>query len=281
MKLKFSSPKILSQVPSVAMDDDTFSLESPLRTNVTPTTSTTSTANTSDIDPVMPPINTNDTQSLPITDSENAPNQRKSRKRFINDILAEADSDYLDVQPSTKRSRSEKTTSSDIPEYEDLSETEMVNDETNDENAMETDQTASSDQFQTTSIQKNSDKPTLAKKGSNETRVIEAIKKQTKNISFKGINVNTCTKQGNTPLHLVITKYDRPEKKIRTIVEMGANINAQNEKGQTPLHWAAKHEKVKEINLLLELGASKDIKDNKGRRPIDFDTSQDVQDALQ
>lgn len=89
---------------------------------------------------------------------------------------------------------------------------------------------------------------------------------------------------GETPLHSVLTKADRPVNAeiVALLLAHGANPNAKTNAGietgafmrdvrtrqETPLHRAAAYGDEKTIQLLLDAGADKTIKDMNGDTPL-------------
>lgn len=93
-------------------------------------------------------------------------------------------------------------------------------------------------------------------------------------------SVKAVDKKGNTPLHLIVKKFNDITPIFHELFKFNIDVNAQNAKGQTPLHIAARLDKVKLIPLLLEHGASLEIYDNQGRRPQDLSLKKGTMKAL-
>jgi len=71
---------------------------------------------------------------------------------------------------------------------------------------------------------------------------------------ISGANVNLCTSEGATPLHMGAAVARDPGL-LMMLVQYGAFINAQDMYRETPMHWAARADNVIAIETLLQLGA--------------------------
>ncbi len=88
-----------------------------------------------------------------------------------------------------------------------------------------------------------------------------------KRLIDEGVDTNSTTSDGNTPLIVAIIKDTSPFI-IQLLVERGANINATNTNGETALMIATKFQDLNALNFLLSKGASPDIADNNGNTPL-------------
>ena len=104
---------------------------------------------------------------------------------------------------------------------------------------------------------------------------------------FEGADANVRDRFGNTLLHcLALLSTDMPSrsKTIVALIKEGADVNAQNEEGQTPLHQAARNGQTEIVKALIKAGADINVKDNDGQTPLDWATKKDytgIVDKLQ
>jgi hypothetical protein len=107
--------------------------------------------------------------------------------------------------------------------------------------------------------------------------------KKVKKILAQGIDVNSLSASGNTPLHLSAGWDKRRVTKL--LVTNGANINARNSSGRTPLHLSAGRGHLKMVKFLLSRGANPLIKDRFDRTPADiaqqYNANDEVVDLLE
>jgi ankyrin repeat protein len=82
-----------------------------------------------------------------------------------------------------------------------------------------------------------------------------------------GARVDARTKDGFTPLHLVVTEEPRAHLDISgLLIEAGASVEAKQKKtAWSMLHWAAFHGNARLAKLLLDAGADPDEQENKDR----------------
>ena len=83
-----------------------------------------------------------------------------------------------------------------------------------------------------------------------------------------GVNTNTKTDYGFTPLYFAVGKKGDPEI-IELLIKFGSAINVKNKNGITPLHYASWGTSEK-IILLLNAGADKKAKTNSGKTAFDL-----------
>ncbi|XP_008145793.2 ankyrin repeat domain-containing protein 53 [Eptesicus fuscus] len=84
--------------------------------------------------------------------------------------------------------------------------------------------------------------------------------------------VDLPTKNGQTPLHLVIHKENRNVVLpcIRYLLQHGAALNTQTRNGSTPLHLAAREGLLSCVKVLVKNGANVHARDAIGCKPIDY-----------
>lgn len=66
-----------------------------------------------------------------------------------------------------------------------------------------------------------------------------------------GADVNAKDADGNTPLHIAVTR-NRDTYDIQHLIKAGANVQAVNKEGKTPLHIAREKERIDCIEILKE-----------------------------
>ena len=91
---------------------------------------------------------------------------------------------------------------------------------------------------------------------------------EVKRLLSKGVNVNSLSLSGYTPLH-ISAGWDR-RRVTGLLVIHGAKINVRSVSGWTPLHLAAGRGHVKMVKFLLGRGADPWIEDRAGRTPADL-----------
>uniref|UniRef100_A0A8W4FL53 Ankyrin repeat domain 53 n=1 Tax=Sus scrofa TaxID=9823 RepID=A0A8W4FL53_PIG len=84
--------------------------------------------------------------------------------------------------------------------------------------------------------------------------------------------VNLPTKNGQTPLHLVIHSDNKTMALpcIRYLIQQGAALNTQTCNGSTPLHLAAREGLLSCVKALVQNGANVHAQDAMGCKPIDY-----------
>uniref|UniRef100_A0A8C5YXY6 Ankyrin repeat domain 53 n=1 Tax=Marmota marmota marmota TaxID=9994 RepID=A0A8C5YXY6_MARMA len=84
--------------------------------------------------------------------------------------------------------------------------------------------------------------------------------------------VNLTTRNGQTPLHLVINKDNKTVALpcIYYLLQKGAAINSQTKSGSTPLHLASREGMLSCVKFLVQNGANVHAKDAAGCKPIDY-----------
>ena len=84
----------------------------------------------------------------------------------------------------------------------------------------------------------------------------------------RGLNVNTVTEDGSSPLHRAIQGVTNSESNcdnleiIELLIKKGSDVNGKNQDGCAPLHLGTTHEEV--IELLISKGADVNAKDDSG-----------------
>jgi ankyrin repeat protein len=73
----------------------------------------------------------------------------------------------------------------------------------------------------------------------------------------KVIDINTTDCEGDTPLHVLISRGNTAGALL--LIENGANINAVGDMGETPLHLAIRRKDLKIISALLNNNAKTNI----------------------
>ena len=83
---------------------------------------------------------------------------------------------------------------------------------------------------------------------------------------------NVKDSEGNTPLHIILSKSLYPDKALGDLLEAGADLKVRNRKGEVPLHVAreacdgsSRNRGNKVLPLLLKAGADLEAKDLQGR----------------
>ncbi len=90
-----------------------------------------------------------------------------------------------------------------------------------------------------------------------------------KSLLERGAIIDTCDREGNTPLHVAIDN-ERIEVALH-LINSGANINLKNWLGQTPLMLASKKESLLPIfSLLRTKGADTMLADDEGKKFEDY-----------
>lgn len=82
----------------------------------------------------------------------------------------------------------------------------------------------------------------------------------------QGVNVDSRTDNGNTPLHAAAAKGHLDI--VQLLLAKEADINAQDNNDLTPLHQAAIGHRLNVAHLLLDRGARINIQDNKGNTAL-------------
>uniref|UniRef100_G1P934 Ankyrin repeat domain 53 n=2 Tax=Myotis lucifugus TaxID=59463 RepID=G1P934_MYOLU len=84
--------------------------------------------------------------------------------------------------------------------------------------------------------------------------------------------VDLPTKNGQTPLHLVIHKENKNTVLpcVHYLLQHGAALNTQTRNGSTPLHLAAREGLLSCVKLLVKNGANVHARDAIGCKPIDY-----------
>ena len=102
--------------------------------------------------------------------------------------------------------------------------------------------------------------------------------KQVRKLLAEGLNVNSLSKSGHTPLH-ISALWDK-RRVTGLLVKNGAKVNAINSSGQTPLHLAARRGHIKMVKFLLSRGANPWIKDRSRRTPADLAQTYSFNDEI-
>jgi hypothetical protein len=88
-------------------------------------------------------------------------------------------------------------------------------------------------------------------------------------VDEKNMNVNTETKNKQTPLHSAIPN-SVDSRVVPYLIERGANVNAQDAEKVTPLMKASNYLRVETVKVLLEKGASVGLVDFDGKTPLHY-----------
>lgn len=83
----------------------------------------------------------------------------------------------------------------------------------------------------------------------------------------KGAQVNSQNENGQSPLHLYLTR-DVPTPVIELLLSKGADVTIKDNSGQTPLHHAVSNVAATHAKLLLDNKADPNSQDNEGRTPL-------------
>jgi hypothetical protein len=83
----------------------------------------------------------------------------------------------------------------------------------------------------------------------------------------KGADLNSKTRQGETPLHGAASNGRKEI--VELLLAKGADVNAKNEYGWTPLHWAAEYGRKEIVELLIDEGADVNAKTWDNKTPLD------------
>ena len=89
-----------------------------------------------------------------------------------------------------------------------------------------------------------------------------------KRLLAQGMDVNSLSSSGYTPLHISAGLDKRRVTKL--LVINGAIINARDASGQTPLHLSARRGHLRMVKFLLSQGANPSIRDRSDRTPADI-----------
>ena len=107
--------------------------------------------------------------------------------------------------------------------------------------------------------------------------------KKVKKLLSQGVDINSLSASGHTPLHLSAGWDKRSVTKF--LVINGAKINARNSSGRTPLHLSAGRGHLKMVKFLLSRGANPEIQDRYDQTPADiaqqYNASDEVVDLLE
>ena len=82
-----------------------------------------------------------------------------------------------------------------------------------------------------------------------------------------GSEVNSKTKNSNTPLHFAAISGDIDI--VQMLLDRGAKVNARNKRGDTPLHNAVKSKKLEIVELLINRGANVNTSNRSNIDPLD------------
>ena len=102
--------------------------------------------------------------------------------------------------------------------------------------------------------------------------------KKVKKLLAQGMDVNSLSASGHTPLHLSAGWDKRRVTKLLLI--NGAKVNARNSSGRTPLHLSAGRGHLKMVKFLLSRGANPAILDRSDRTPADIARQYNVNDKV-
>jgi len=83
----------------------------------------------------------------------------------------------------------------------------------------------------------------------------------------KRIEVNSKDVDGDTPLHVMVSRGDSFA--CHALVDAGAEVNAVGDMGETPLHVAISQGYIEIVELLLNSGAKTDVRSEFGETQID------------
>ena len=89
-----------------------------------------------------------------------------------------------------------------------------------------------------------------------------------KRLLAQGMDVNSSSSSGYTPLH-ISAGWDK-RRVTRLLLINGAKINARDSSGRTPLHLSASRGHLKMVKFLLSRGANSSIRDRHNRTPVDM-----------
>ena len=99
-----------------------------------------------------------------------------------------------------------------------------------------------------------------------------------KRLLAQGMDVNSLSSSGYTPLHISAGLDKRRVTKL--LVINGAKINARDSSGQTPLHLSARRGHLSMVKFLLSQGANPSIRDRSNRTPADIARQYSVNDKV-
>ena len=102
--------------------------------------------------------------------------------------------------------------------------------------------------------------------------------KKVKKLLAQGMDVNSLSASGHTPLHLSAGWDKRRVTKLLLI--NGAKVNARNSSGRTPLHLSAGRGHLKMVKFLLSRGANPAILDRSDRTPADIARQYNADDEV-
>ena len=102
--------------------------------------------------------------------------------------------------------------------------------------------------------------------------------KKVKRLLAQGMDVNSLSSSGYTPLH-VSTGWDK-RRVTKMLLINGAKINARDSSGRTPLHLSASRGHLKMVKFLLTRGANSSIRDRHNRSPVDMARQYSVNDEI-
>ena len=99
-----------------------------------------------------------------------------------------------------------------------------------------------------------------------------------KSLLTKGMDVNSRSSSGYTPLHISAGLDKRRVTKL--LVINGAKINARDSSGRTPLHISVRRGHFRMVKFLLSQGANLSIRDRSDRTPADIARQYNVSGEL-